>query len=59
MVYKTCKQYPRGFEIRYGDLALTFTNREGNKEELKILEVVDPQAYKVFFDKYLSKGING
>lgn len=52
-------QNPLSKLLKYGDLALTFTNREGNKEEMRIMEVVDPQSYKEFFDKYLSKGING
>jgi len=52
-------QNPLGRIFKIGDLSLTFTNREGNKEELRIMEAVDPQAYKVFFDKYLSKGQNG
>jgi len=34
---------------------LVFTNREGNKEELKIIEVVNPETYKYFFEKYLGK----
>ena len=49
------KQTPIGKALKYGDLILVFTNREGNKEELRIVEVVDPQTYKNFFDKYLMK----
>lgn len=52
-------QSPLGKILKVGDLCLTFTNREGNKEELRILEVVDPQSYKEFFDKFLAKGANG
>jgi uncharacterized membrane protein YdbT with pleckstrin-like domain len=53
-------QSPLGKILKVGDLSLTFTNREGNKEELRIAEVVDPNSYKVFFDKYLSQvGSNG
>lgn len=52
-------QNPLSKVLKYGDLALTFTNREGNKEELRISEVVNPNSYKEFFDKYLAKGMNG
>jgi len=41
--------------LKYGDMNLVFTNREGNKEELKIIEVVNPETYKYFFEKYLGK----
>jgi len=51
-------QGPIGKPLKYGDLSLTFTNREGNKEEIKITEVVDPERYKEFFDSQLKQGGN-
>jgi len=51
-------QGPIGKPLKYGDLSLTFTNREGNKEEIKITEVVDPKRYKEFFDSQLKQGGN-
>lgn len=50
-------QGPIGKPLKYGDLSLTFTSREGNKEEITIPEVVDPERYKEFFEKQLKQKV--